>query len=311
MGDNKRLEFRTTRPLKHILREAHDAYLQRFVGFVRIFHPDLALAVFWREGETRQPRSIQSVKYNPQRKEDLLRSFRSFLSPTTAEYYSRLGETHKMGYLFYGPPGTGKSSMIVALASEFKLNIYLCNLKNQNLTEQSLGILVGELPSNALLVFEEFDCLFDKTRKGGISPVTLLELMDGIATKTGQILILTTNNRDKIEARFLRSGRVNDQLEFKLSSRQEAAEIFLDIFSIEAKMRGEEQWAKPMAEGRRQAEKDAPDLRRLADGFSHTFPERTISHADITIYLLGRRGDPQGALRDAYSWVDANRKDKV
>ena len=50
------------------------------------------------------------------------------LDPTTRHYYTARGIPYRRGYLFYGPPGTGKTSLCLALATYFRLELYLLHI---------------------------------------------------------------------------------------------------------------------------------------------------------------------------------------
>jgi len=150
------------------------------------------------------------------------------------ERYAELGVPYRRGYLFYGPPGTGKSSTAMALASAFSLG--LCVLQLSGVMDDGvLNRLIRRTPANSILLIEDIDAAFgDRAalydeKKAPISGPTfsgLLNALDGASASDGQIVILTTNHPDKLDAALLRPGRVDLKTEFGLATEGQAAEMF-------------------------------------------------------------------------------------
>lgn len=47
----------------------------------------------------------------------------------------------------------------------------------------------------------------------------LLNVLDGVASQEGRVLIMTTNHIEKLDAALVRSGRVDKKVEFRLADR--------------------------------------------------------------------------------------------
>lgn len=54
-----------------------------------------------------------------------------------------------------------------------------------NITDEIFKKLISTLPINGLLVIEDIDGLFDEKEKKQVSISTILNIMDGLAKKTG------------------------------------------------------------------------------------------------------------------------------
>ncbi len=180
----------------------------------------------WFQLTEKAPRPIKSIVLDAGMKEEIVEDARQFLS--RQQFYTSLGVPWRRGYLFYGPPGNGKTSMIFGLASELKMDISYLNLKE--VTDTTLMRGLSDIPSNSLLVIEDIDCLFspDDTRetKASISFAALINALDGVASSEGQIIIMTTNKRERLDQALIRPGRVDKEVEFENATTAQACELF-------------------------------------------------------------------------------------
>ena len=71
----------------------------------------------------------------------LLEDCREFLA--TEKWYVERGIPYRRGYLLHGIKGTGKSSLVVAIASELGLPIYMMHLSYE-MTDETLVRLLQE-----------------------------------------------------------------------------------------------------------------------------------------------------------------------
>jgi hypothetical protein len=128
------------------------------------------------------------------------------------------GRHLKRGILLHGPPGTGKTLTIMYLAGAMRDRTVLL------LTGRGLG-LVGPTCAMAralepsIVVLEDVDLIAqERTREGaGCATPLLFELlneMDGLASDTDVLFLLTTNRPDLLEpALASRPGRVDQAIE--------------------------------------------------------------------------------------------------
>jgi SpoVK/Ycf46/Vps4 family AAA+-type ATPase len=85
------------------------------------------------------------------------------------EKFSEMKQLYKMyqipyrkGILFYGPPGTGKTSLVKALAYEHQMNIYLVNVNDSDINDDTISNILSSIgkTGSKILLFEDIDSAF-------------------------------------------------------------------------------------------------------------------------------------------------------
>ncbi|KIM96235.1 hypothetical protein OIDMADRAFT_78270, partial [Oidiodendron maius Zn] len=153
-------------------------------------------------------------------KRELLDDIKDFLDPVTQQWYSDRDSPYRRDYLLYGPPGTGKSSLSSAIAGHCGLNIYILNLST--ISEAILKRLFDSLPSRCILLLEDIDAVSSNrdaetedshrmSKLGGVkvSLSSILNVIDGVGSQEGRILIMTTNHITRLDEAIIRPGRVD------------------------------------------------------------------------------------------------------
>jgi len=162
-----------------------------------------------------------------------------------ADWYRERGVPYRRGYLFSGPPGCGKTSLVIALASYFYRPIYVLNL-GDIWTDSKLFSAISTVPVNGILLIEDVD-VAGKTReirpkkngeKGKLNMNTtttsgLLNGIDGVISKDGRLLIMTTNYPDKLDAALIRPGRIDKHEHIGPLDPKDAGRLFLNFFPKE------------------------------------------------------------------------------
>ncbi|HPC09902.1 MAG TPA: AAA family ATPase [archaeon] len=141
--------------------------------------------------------------------------------------------------LIYGPPGTGKTMFVKATAKTFGVNFI--HIKGPEILDKYLGesekairniFKKAKEVSPCILFFDEIDALTENKNEYINSPKILDQLLvelDNINNKE-IIFIAATNRPEKIDQAFLRSGRIDKIIEFKIpndSQRKEILELLL------------------------------------------------------------------------------------
>mmetsp|Transcript_2087 Transcript_2087/g.6280 ORF Transcript_2087/g.6280 Transcript_2087/m.6280 type:complete len:501 (+) Transcript_2087:93-1595(+) len=185
----------------------------------------------WHHRGTCQARPMDSVVMEAQKKQQLMDDVKDFLNRDTRKWYRKHGIPHKRGYLFFGTPGAGKSSIIQALAGSIEYNICYVHPTHPKMSDAKLRHCVNEAPKRSLLIFEDVDAIFDKDRKPLVRNALLtfsglLNALDGVGRANGQIFILTTNYRDRLDSALIRNGRIDVHVEFTNAGDEQIREMF-------------------------------------------------------------------------------------
>ena len=71
-------------------------------------------------------------------------------------YFDR-GIPYRRGYLLEGRPGCGKSSLIMALAGELRMPVYVLSLSRAGMCDATLEYLMSVVPKRAIVALEDID----------------------------------------------------------------------------------------------------------------------------------------------------------
>jgi hypothetical protein len=137
-----------------------------------------------------------------------------------SEKLAAAGRHLKRGVLLHGPPGTGKTLTAMYLAQEMKgRTVLLVTGRAQGLIEQVCWM--ARVLEPATVILEDVDLIArDREDNDGCSTSLLFELlnqMDGLASDSDILFLLTTNRPDLLEpALASRPGRVDMAIEIPL-----------------------------------------------------------------------------------------------
>jgi chaperone BCS1 len=337
----------------------------------------------WTRCMSRPPRSMSTVVLEDAQKQVIINDIKEYLRPRTKKWYSNRGIPYRRGYLLHGPPGTGKTSLCFALAGLLHLPIYVASLNSKNISEEGLASLFRDLPSRCIVLLEDIDSAGltmkrsadvvseEKTEEEkkdekipgpqgpqapnappavenkGISLSGFLNIIDGVASSEGRVLVMTTNHIEKLDAALLRPGRVDLTVHFGYATAAVLKGLFMAIYSsVEAEKEFASQSEKkkvavngsaaPVANGTLVVANTSPvssteklatpklsgrflfshgksenEIEVLAEEFASKVPADVYSPAEIQGYLLRHKTDPDAAIQDVDGWLEANPKAKA
>lgn len=336
----------STAPLRKIIEQARQAAWDERTVRTSIYRPHPhrlgGRGTSWYKTLTRIARPLDTITMEPETKMDLVADVNAYLKPDKARWYSARGIPYRRGYLFSGPPGCGKTSVSYALAGTFGLDIFVANLSDGKISDQTLSGMLSDLPSRCIVLLEDIDSSgigrekksssdsedeADHTAKKektsshpnssrrleyGVTLSGLLNAIDGVASHEGHVLIMTTNNPELLDAALKRPGRVDKTVTFSLTTRHQVIDIFLRMFSepkSDIRMKASTTLSElcgldnDLLTNRQSSLMPAEELRTLAEIFASRIPEHHFSPAEIQGYLLAYKGTPSQALEGIAQWV--------
>ncbi|KAF2272632.1 BCS1-like ATPase-like protein [Westerdykella ornata] len=154
----------------------------------------------------------------------------------------------------------------------------------------------------------------DKSR---ITLSGLLNVIDGVASHEGRVLIMTTNCPSKLDPALVRPGRVDLQIKFTLATSDQIRDIFIRMYSTERDAKaphsrsGSKSSSNPDAEFLEMLSQapilnivEPEKLKFMAEEFADALPAGVFSPAEIQGFLLMRKKDPRRALEEVAAWRD-------
>lgn len=288
--------------IRELIKELMDEILKRYknlnknISSVRLFEIQNGR---WNETITLNPKSVETVVGNNCRY--ILKDVNLFLKEL-GNLYNSLDIPYKRGYLLYGPPGTGKTSVVRAIASITRRNIYKITFNEINLGDEEYQQLLRETSSDSIILMDDIDPVL--LQEGGyinkgislnkeelnsekkeiinkrVSYNTLLDALDGINSNTGRITFITTNHPDKMGKAILRPGRLDVKQKMDYAQDNEILEYFILFYKY---------FQVPEEEINKKVIKFITNLRKLKEGKNLTF-------AILQQYLIQYLGDIDKAI---------------
>ncbi|KAH7179401.1 BCS1 N terminal-domain-containing protein [Fusarium flagelliforme] len=348
---------RNPRIIKELLLDAQDQYLKKDEKQTVIYRGAMGTnggEPSWQRCMSRASRPISTVILDEKTKKELVEDVTDYLNPNTRRWYSNRGIPYRRGYLLYGPPGTGKSSLSLALAGFFRMRIYMVSLSSIMATEENLATLFAELPRRCVVLLEDIDSAgLTHTREptkvegttetavpvpaapsqpgaptsgpptlpGRLSLSGLLNILDGVASQEGRVLIMTTNHLEKLDKALIRPGRVDKIVQFGLADADMSASIFRAIYApydgedvnvgeSKAKYLDPEEEKKQAALAEKTRQETMDRVNKLATKFAAAIPALKYSPAEIQGLLLKNKRNPEAAIEAIDEWIIETGKER-
>jgi len=229
----------------------------------------------WEKVCEREERMADTIILKDDDKKILLDEVEHFIN--NKEWYINHGFLYSLGILLHGSPGTGKTSLIRYISTITERNTHYLRLSQIN-SEQDFNKLLKNLNlETTILVMEDVDCAGnmvhsrdkiyadekekeqDKnvikiiipnnetnkdrlTKNEKFTLDVLLNILDGILTTSGQIVIMTTNYKDVLDKALIRPGRIDVNLELSKCTHKMINQLcknFYNLTEIENDLREE------------------------------------------------------------------------
>ncbi|OHE92567.1 hypothetical protein CORC01_12146 [Colletotrichum orchidophilum] len=276
----------------------------------------------WDTTILRPIRPLETVHFDDKTKRELIDDIETYLNQNTRKFYTERGIPYRRGYLFYGPPGTGKTSLSLALASYFNLELYLLHIPSIR-EDNDLENLFTALPPKCIILLEDIDAIGIQRRKkfdpddsssddGDSSDGSstrpfercrctlsgLLNVLDGVASQEGRIVLMTSNVAHKLDRALVRPGRIDRMIYLGNISKGSAKGMF------------ERMYRPHLSTETAATDKGGEALReqnlafnKLAEGFSCQVPNNVFTPAQLQGFLLNYRNAPEMAVKSIAGWI--------
>ncbi|KAJ4356573.1 uncharacterized protein N0V89_004608 [Didymosphaeria variabile] len=296
-----------------VAREWADRQTQYFV----IIYGRDRYGMSWQP-KTRKPiRLLDTVHFDDSVKQELLDDVRTYLDPRTQRRYQSRSMPYRRGYLFYGPPGTGKSSLSTALAGEFGLDLY--EVKVPSIASDSdLEQMFQEIPPQCIVLLEDIDAVWIERTSRSHSPDRrserssgsdrdnsrsnctlsgLLNVLDGVGSQEGRIVIMTTNKPELLDPALIRPGRVDMKVFLGNITPASAEQMFVRMFSPD-------ELAGSDNANSRGVVVDMDEMRSLARDFAKAIPENSFTPSQLQGFFQLYLDSAHAAAKGIASWVE-------
>jgi chaperone BCS1 len=323
---------RSVSPIKRFLDQCRDFAEKQREAFVtiRTSKTGYAAEARWDMTILRPARPLETVHFDEATKTELVADITNYLDKNTRRFYTARGIPYRRGYLLYGPPGTGKTSLSLALAGIFGLELYLLHMPSIQ-DDGHLERLFTSLPPRCIVLLEDIDAIGIRRRSGGgtdggggeddddesdddkdfrhrgrheLTLSGLLNVLDGVASQEGRIVLMTSNFADKLDRALVRPGRIDRMIFLGNISPRSAELMFLRMYAPDTSERNAAAALATGGGGAKTGDIVDPDhLQKLALSFASGIPDDTFTPAQLQGFLLSYRSRPAKAVADVAAWV--------
>ncbi|KAK0637455.1 BCS1 N terminal-domain-containing protein [Bombardia bombarda] len=310
---------RSVEPIKRFLHACRDFADKQRESFVTVRAAKrISYEESWDTTILRPLRPLETIHFDEIIKEKLISDIGNYLDVNTRKFYNSRGIPYRRGYLLHGPPGTGKTSLSLAIAGHFGLELYLLHIPSVT-ADASLEKLFAALPPRCIVLLEDIDAVGIKRRPAKAAlldaedssdsesdvdpderPATrctlsgLLNVLDGVASQEGRIVFMTSNFAEKLDKALVRPGRVDNMIYLGNISQRSAELMFLRMYALDTISQGPSGKIERLPEDQ---------LQKLALDFSNRLPDDVFTPAQLQGYLLSYRTSPTEAVENIEAWV--------
>lgn len=173
--------------------------------------------IYWNDYHHKTNKTIKNTIVSEDVNKTFYQDIKNFIE--SESFYAKKGIPYKRGFILHGEAGCGKTSVIKAIAGEYKLPMFIIDLsvfRNNNELTKIISEINGYVMNKQkyMLIFEDIDRtqIFDRRfYDKRITEDCLLNIFDGLDETYGRITILTTNDLKIIKAipSLTRPGRID------------------------------------------------------------------------------------------------------
>lgn len=308
---------RSVEPIKRFLDMCRAYADKQRESFVTVHANQVNSHETWDTTILRPIRPMETVHFDEDTKAEIIADIEAYLDAKTRRFYTTRGIPYRRGYLLHGTPGTGKTSLTLALAGHFGLDLYLLHIPSVR-EDSELEKLFSALPPRCIVLLEDIDAVGMKRRapmasnedeedeeaeEQGQQPYKmtsrctlsgLLNVLDGVTSQEGRIVLMTSNHADRLDKALIRPGRIDRMISLGNISPRSAELMFLRMFT-------------PDADSPPDPSLEKNTLEELAVAFSAHIPDNMFTPAQLQGYLLNNRTSASSALQKIEAWVQDER----
>lgn len=274
----------------------------------------------WIRSAVFKIRHTSTVILDESRKRKLLKDIKEFLDPASQQWYSDCNIPYQRGYLLYRPSETEKLSLSSSIAGHFGLNIYILSLSTIN--KASLKSLFNKLLSCCIILLKDIDSVssnqdaetenshqivtgslfwMSKSVSEKVSLSSLLNVINGVGSQEGRILIMTINHITCLDEALIQPGCVNKKVELELTDNKMTADLFCLIFkliedNVALSKNTQSEENRKVHEAAVSQRKEAERVEWLMKGFAVKVLKLKFSPAEIFSFLLKHRKSLKKAI---------------
>jgi ATP-dependent 26S proteasome regulatory subunit len=221
----------------------------------------------WIASPSNNHRKLDTIILKDNLKNKIKDDMQLFLN--SEEWYQHRDIPYSRGYLFYGHPGTGKTSMIKGLSLFSKRHIHYLMLNEVYNDTELLELIKSINFKETILVIEDIDAMLNvvksresdkktyqdyleekeknkkmtvdewdkfernKNKQSNVTLSGLLNVIDGLFSSHGRILIMTTNHPEVLDSALIRPGRIDCKFLFDNCDAEQIGKLFEMFFNQE------------------------------------------------------------------------------
>jgi len=208
----------------------------------------------------------------------------------------------------------------VALAGKYGLQVHSLSISASWMNDDILLHLFSRLPRSCIVLLEDVDAC-GVTREGDRASATtaaattpskpddaastdtkakvtfsgLLNAIDGVASKEGRLLIMTTNHHSRLDEALIRPGRIDIQVRFDYADAEIVHNLFRALYDVSDEEKALLKFPADFPA--------ADELTQLARAFVDRVPPGRFSPAEVQGLLLRFKKHPRLAVAAVRDWV--------